>query len=104
MTPPQTAAERAALLKVPADDTARNVGANLVCAETTYFVATAAALFVMAGAALVVSALVVAVMAPTGPTLLSDAELATLDPSVSARKLLAARRRLLLERYQETGN
>lgn len=100
MSPPLTAAEQTALDALADEETIQNVGDSLSCSHTTYFVVGAAALFVMAGAAIVGVAVLVAVKAEDDATHLTDEQVRDLDPSASARELLAIRRRLLLEQQR----
>lgn len=100
--PPLTAAERAALAKLglAADEVTLDAGFD--CVSTTYWVvAAAAAIGFAAGTAATVAVLLIAAaaMAEDASEHLSDGDIADLDPSASAQKLLEIRRRLLRERF-----
>ncbi len=95
-SPPLTAAERAALDKVPEDQSVLNVGTALSCKTTWWAVAVMTAVRAIQATAAVTCFTIVAVQASAAP--LSEAELAERGPAASARKLLAIRRDLLLRR------
>lgn len=96
--PPLTAAERAALNKVPADQRAMNVGAGIDC-QTTWWAAATFAVGAATGftVGVLVTVAVTLAVSSLPADRLSEEDLAQLDPSASARKLLAIRRELLLK-------
>ncbi len=105
LAPPLTAAERAALMKLPADTREVTVDAGFDCVSTTYWVVAAAvAIGFAAGTAATVAVLLIAAaaMAEDASEHLSDKDIADLDPSASAQKLLEIRRRVLRERFART--
>lgn len=85
--PPLSAAEQAALEKVPPDQDARNIGPARWCDTTWWDLAYLAVS--------VTFAVLCVVAAPSDDQRISDEQLERVDPTASARELLALRRSLL---------
>ena len=94
VSPPLTAAEKAALRQVPPDQRVANVGVAISCRTTWWAVGFVAAC--LAGVA-VLAAVEIFGLAPRPGNVvhLTEQELKKLGPAASARKLLAMRRELL---------
>lgn len=93
VAPPLTAAEKAALAKVPADQEAYNVGPSIWCDTTWWDIAYLAVS--------VTFAVLCVVAPPSTDDHISEAVLAKLDPTASAQQLLTLRRNLLRDKLKK---